>query len=148
MKIEYSPMNKDDSRKVFDMVSSVFDEFVKNDFTDEGVEEFYRALGEFVISRPENHDVYAAKSGDEILGMIDIRDNSHISLFFVKSGYHNMGIGKGLMNAILPGVKGEILSVNSSLFAVPVYVKLGFRPLKEAQTVNGIKFVPMERPVE
>jgi predicted GNAT family N-acyltransferase len=35
------------------------------------------------------------------------------------------------------------ISVNSSAYAVPIYEKLGFRPVGNEQVKNGIAFIPM-----
>lgn len=45
-------------------------------------------------------------------------------------------------------VRTEIMTVNSSPYAVPVYEKLGFHATGSEQTVNGLRFTPMERVME
>jgi len=38
----------------------------------------------------------------------------------------------------------EVFTVNSSLHAVPVYEKLGFKVVNQPQKADGLVFVPMQ----
>ncbi|WP_366143753.1 GNAT family N-acetyltransferase [uncultured Bilophila sp.] len=40
------------------------------------------------------------------------------------------------------------MTVNAAPSAVPAYRRLGFKSTGEEKLVDGIRFVPMERPVE
>ena len=84
--------------------------------------------------------------------MIAVKNHNHISLFFVDSQYQNMGVGKTLYfqaeqrcRSVLPEL--DFIKVNSSLFAVPIYRKLGFTVTKPEQEINGIRFVEMQKPL-
>ncbi len=144
----YELMKPDDAQKVFDLVSISFEKFVRCDLTEDGVDEFFRASRKFIFERPENHILYIVRTGDKIAGMIDVRDQRHICLFFVSSEFQGKGLGRGLLKCVLDCVKDGILSVNSSVFAVAVYKKLGFEQLKPVQILNGIKYVPMEKKIK
>lgn len=60
----------------------------------------------------------------------------------------NKGIGRGLLERAsaecIKNGSGKI-DVNSSLFAVEIYQKLGFARTKPEQLLNGIRFVPMAK---
>lgn len=89
-----------------------------------------------------------AETEDRIIGMIDIKENCHICLFFVDSSHQRKGVGRNLLNRVLAHcrVQNSELSeidVHSSLFAVSIYEKLGFQQLKPEQVKNGIRFVEM-----
>ena len=86
----------------------------------------------------------------ELVGVAALRDNRHTYHLFVRPDFHRQGIAKRLWQqlksqAIAAG-NTQGFTVNSSLFAVPVYAGFGFRPAGEAQTKNGIHFQPMQRP--
>ena len=96
----------------------------------------------------DNHFVLVAIAHDEIVGMIEVRDHDHVSLFFVDPRFHRRGIGKELMQRALDTCRHnrpdlQQIDVNSSSYGVPVYERLGFRPAAPEQVKNGIRFVPM-----
>ena len=137
-------------KAVFAVVESTFYEFVEDDMTEEGTEEFFRFTRNAVFESSDEHIIYVAEFEEKIVGMIDVKLNGHISLFFVDGKYQKQGIGRNLFEIaesdpqIKAGCNGK-MDVNSSISAVESYEKLGFVKTKDVQTVNGIKFVPMEK---
>ena len=90
---------------------------------------------------------FVATMDEAIVGVIAIRDNSHIHHLFVASAYHRRGIATALWQrarteAIAAGNKGGF-SVRTSEFALPVYERFGFRVIGAREIKNGIAFVPM-----
>ena len=133
---------------VLALVERVFHQFVAGDLDPEGVREFLKAARSFVLDTPPNHFVVVAAQGDEIVGMIDVKDDDHVSLFFVDPARHGEGLGRRLLEAGIdlcrthrPGVRA--VDVHSSLWAVPVYAHLGFEQTHPEQEINGIRFVTM-----
>jgi GNAT superfamily N-acetyltransferase len=146
-------MRPEDRESVFALVERGFDRFVRADFAEEGVAEFVRAARLMVFEQPPEHFVMIAEGDGHIVGMIDIRNHSHICLFFVEPSCIGMGIGRGLLDyAAAECRKHDVglqqIDVNSSLWAVPVYRKLGFRQRKPEQMTNGIRFVEMMKELE
>ena len=121
----------------------VFDEYEAPDYTQEGVDEFHKS-----ICAPEYLSqlyVLGAFDGEKLIGVIAARNQlSHIALFFVDGEYHRQGIGKDLFLRLLEACPSDIITVNSSPYAVPVYHKLGFCDTNSEQVVKGIRFTPME----
>lgn len=80
--------------------------------------------------------------------MIEIKEFNHISLFFVKSNFQGQGIGKALLNEALSKIRKEhvitVLTVKSAPNAISIYEALGFFKQGEEQTLNGIRFLPMQ----
>ncbi len=133
---------------VLALVMAGFDEFVRPDFSDEGVAEFERSARSFVLDRPEGHSLIVAEEGNRLVGMLDVRDGSHIALFFVDADRHGRGIGRSLLGHAIerccvvdPDVR--TVTVNSSPWAVPVYERLGFVAVGPESEHKGIRFVPM-----
>lgn len=150
MDLEIRAIQNQDFPGTLSLVKRVFDRFEAPDYTSDGIAEFYKYIQvDAMISRiSENHFCLLAIHKSEIIGVIEIRDFQHISLLFVDSNYHRLGIGRklwaeGFKKCIES--KGKILkfTVNSSPFAVPVYEKLGFSKSSNEQIVNGIRFFPM-----
>jgi GNAT superfamily N-acetyltransferase len=69
---------------------------------------------------------------------------ANIKYFFVHPAQQKMGIGQLLWQfAKNSGAFGETLKVRSSLFAVPVYERLGFKITEPPGCFNGLHFQPM-----
>ncbi|MCR5654414.1 MAG: GNAT family N-acetyltransferase [Lachnospiraceae bacterium] len=123
--------------------------FEAEDYTQEGIESFR----EF-ITNPGIHKmflvgeyiVYAAFYKGEMIGIISLRNQCHISLLFVEAKYHLNGVGRRLMEA-MKGYeehrKGRKLTVNSSPYAVGFYHKIGFVDTDLEQQKDGIRYTPM-----
>jgi GNAT superfamily N-acetyltransferase len=146
--IIYRKIRTGDEDSVFYLVRAGFDEYVRPDLTDEGISEFFRAAREMIYDKPTAHLIMVAESKNGIIGLIDIRDNNHICLFFIARDFQGRGIGRSLLDRAtaecIENSSTEI-EVNSSLYAVPIYKRLGFVQTKSEQLVNGIRFVPMAK---
>lgn len=91
-----------------------------------------------------------AYAGSQLAGFIAIRDGSHLFHLFVERAHQRQGLARLLWEQALhelgaPGSQGTF-TVNSSLSAVLVYRALGFVPAGSTKSVNGISFLPMQRP--
>ena len=71
-------------------------------------------------------------------------EGKHIALFFVDGNYHRRGIGRQLWNAVLKNNTATEISVNSSIYALEIYKKLGFEQIDDICESDGIKYVPMK----
>ena len=79
-----------------------------------------------------------------IAGVLAIEDKSSIKYFFVYPEQQKIGIGQLLWQfAKNRGAFGETLKVRSSLFAVPVFERLGFKSTEPPGCFNGLHFQPM-----
>ena len=136
---------------VIDLVSKVFQKFVAPLYSPEGVLEFMKYLREDELAQRirSGNFVLLAKSGVDIIGVVEVRDNSHIALLFVKESHQKQGIGRELLKNAIEKCKAlnpDIfrISVNSSPNAVSAYRTMGFNAIEQEQVVNGIRFTPME----
>jgi GNAT superfamily N-acetyltransferase len=83
-----------------------------------------------------------------LVGVIGMRDNSHLYHLFVAETHQGLGLGKRLWlhakdECLANGNTGRF-TVNSALNAKNVYLKLGFVPLGTIRENQGIKDIPME----
>lgn len=137
--------------EAMEMVYRTFLEFDAPMFSAEGIEHFREYISDSVLKRmfeAGSFQVIAAYSGTKIIGVIALRNDSHISLLFVDSRYHRRGIGRRLVAELSEYVriklKGGFLTVNSSPYAVEFYRRLGFQPLDHSLSENGITYTPMK----
>jgi ribosomal protein S18 acetylase RimI-like enzyme len=150
-RISFRSMKQGDEAVVVDFVLEVFTEFVAPQYSNEGIAEFRKfvnvnaLLDRFVAGNP----ITLAESGRKIIGVIEMRDNSHIALLFIEKSYQLNGIAKKLINE---GIKIcrtrnqniKSITVNSSPNAFDAYQNIGFKGGRNEKTVNGIRFIPME----
>lgn len=148
--IVYQHFQEGQESLVSAMVLRTFDRFVAPGYSPQGVEEFlkYAAPDQIAARALRNYLVLAAWMGEEAVGMIEVRDCRHISLFYVAAEYQRRSIGGHLLELALqvcrkqiPGLKS--ISVFSSPFAVPIYERLGFRSTGPDQYQSGMYFIPM-----
>ncbi|PKM94193.1 MAG: histone acetyltransferase [Firmicutes bacterium HGW-Firmicutes-1] len=143
--IEIHPMQVEDAISVQKLIKVVFDCFVGPDYSVEGVQTFYGFIHpDNIIDRFLNkqHKIFIAKDKDEIVGVIETRDTSHICLLFVHKQYQRKGIAKRLFNKAFLDSTLE-LTVNASPYAVTIYEKLGFTKIAGELIKNGITYIPM-----
>ncbi|MBR0413100.1 MAG: GNAT family N-acetyltransferase [Eubacterium sp.] len=130
-------LNKEEIAPALDLVWKVFLEYEAPDYSQEGVDEFYKSIHN---SNYLSMLTFYGAFSDSLVGVIATRnEGKHIALFFVDGRYQGQGIGRALFNA----VKTDIMTVNSSPYAVPIYQKLGFYATNEEQVINGLRFIPM-----
>lgn len=147
-------MRQGEEKRVYRLVKKVFLEFVAPQFPPRGRRHFLgfarpTSLRRLVVER---HVLFVAehRSRGVMLGMLGIRDGTHISLFFVSGRHQRSGIGRALLKRAVDVCRKmnsgkETLTVNASPNAVPAYRALGFRRLQPEQEKNGIRYVKMAR---
>jgi GNAT superfamily N-acetyltransferase len=137
--------------EVSKMIKRVFMEFIAPDLSQEGISEFQRyTRAERLKERLEEGSfVLLALLQHETVGMIEIREDNHISLLFVDGKHQRKGIAKRLIGTAIsrclkidPVVR--FISVNSAPKSVQFYAKLGFVPTDSERFQDGIRYVPME----
>jgi GNAT superfamily N-acetyltransferase len=143
-------MHKGEEIEVFDLVQRVFDEFIAPLYTQEGIDEFFRyAQADALAQRSQNnHFVLLAIVAGQPVGMIEIRDNHHVSMLFVDRSFQHQGISRELLRQALnechkhkPDL-GQV-TVHAAPNSVLIYERLGFRPVSSEQVINGMRFTSM-----
>ncbi len=144
------PMQGGEETEVFNLVRRVFNEFVAPSYSQEGVDEFFRyARPKALAQRSQNnHFVLLALVESYLAGMIEIRDNRHVSMLFVDRSFQRQGISRALLRQALDEcrkTKPDLsqITVHATPNSVFIYQRLGFRPVSAEQVINGIRFVSM-----
>ena len=139
--MEIRKIKKDEMKEALELVWKTFLEYEAPDYTEEGILEFRKTIEnkEWISKR----DFFGAFEENKILGVIAIKDYSHIALFFVVGNYHRRGIGKQLFQKVCELNKSGFYTVNSFPYAKIIYEHLGFKCLDNEQCINGLRFYPM-----
>lgn len=154
MPIQYHTVSPDDSEKASTLIQRVIHSFNAKDYTDEGITN----LMEFTSAKPlaellsQEKTIATGASDDDVtlVGICLIRNWSHLTLFFVDGAYHGQGIGRKIFElasgeCCIKNPELQTMTVNSSLFALEFYKKLGF--VAESETPekhNGVVYIPMK----
>ncbi|WP_300369076.1 GNAT family N-acetyltransferase [Brachyspira sp.] len=76
-----------------------------------------------------------------IIGMLEITDFNHISLFFVDDKYFKLGIARSLFDEAKKIINSDKYTMKSSHYALEFYKNLGFVELyNDIQEENGVHF--------
>lgn len=129
----------------------VFEKFEAQEYGEEGTSNFRDFIYDDVLREmfiKGEYKVFVACKDKEIIGVISLRDMTHISLLFVREDYHKQGVGRNLVGLVqehASRVLGmELITVNSSPYAVGFYHRLGFIDTGLQTTTDGITYTPME----
>nr|WP_297769370.1 GNAT family N-acetyltransferase [uncultured Butyrivibrio sp.] len=130
---------------------NTFTRFDAPDYSREGITNFHKFVNDETLRKmfiAGHYQLFVAMDGDECVGMLSMREKSHISLLFVHENYHKHGIGSALIKYVSRyGIEEEginRLTVNASPYAVGFYHKRGFKDLGPETVADGIRFTPME----
>jgi GNAT superfamily N-acetyltransferase len=137
--------------EVLDLVLGVFREHIAPLYPPAGAAEFERYASTDAQARrlASGHLLFVAETDQEgILGVAELREFRHLSMFFVKTAYQRRGVGRKLLAAIVARCKraspaSSQLTVHASPNSVSAYRRLGFASQGPEQEKNGIRFVPM-----
>ena len=126
------------------LIIEVFLEDIAPNYEQEGIDEFFTCFeDENILSLMKDKQLFMLGAFDsQLIGVIGLRDFSHIQSLFVKKEYQHQGVGTLLMVKAKQLVYGE-LSVNADVKAVEFYQRQGFHAIDIEQCVHGIHFVPM-----
>ena len=95
-----------------------------------------------------DHYTLLAKDGEEIVGVIEVRDFSHIPLLFVathaqRKGIAKLMVGEAVQRARCRRPTPPEITVHASPNAVDAYGKMGFLCEGGEKLEQGIRYVPM-----
>ena len=147
--LAYRLMRHGEEAEVCDLVMRVFDEFIAPYFSQEEVQRFSNYADPRLFQRRSqwNHFILVAVAQKGIAGMIEVRKERHITMFFVEKEFQGAGVGEELLRRALAiclrrNPKLSEVTVNSSPNAVKIYERLGFQHM-EKMAKCGAKSAPM-----
>jgi GNAT superfamily N-acetyltransferase len=152
MEITITQVQLAEADALSEFIRSVYDDAVAPHYSEQGNTEFYKYIDTEAVTKhlKTNHWMLKAELDKELAGIIEIRDNNHVSMLFVSSSHQRQGIGKQLLAAAVEKIRQlnptqEKISVHSSPNSTAAYEKLGFVAISDEKEVNGIRFTTMEK---
>jgi len=119
-------------------------------FSRKGVATFMAFLRSGALRERLRRDLFAlvARDAGRIVGVVAVRDASHVSLLFVTPSMRGRGVAGTLVEkarAICLRRRPRLaaMTVNASPNAVVAYERMGFERLGRLRVKNGIGFIPM-----
>jgi 8-oxo-dGTP pyrophosphatase MutT (NUDIX family)/GNAT superfamily N-acetyltransferase len=150
--ITYRKATADDVHPALELALRVFVEYEAPHYEPEAVPRFKADIvyNEAAIQnwRSGASAMYVACIDDKIVGVVGEKwRNGHINIVFVDGAYHRRGIATELMNRIVCDLKlhgFHKITLFSSPYGLPFYLKYGFATTDTEQHRDGFIFTPME----
>ena len=150
-RMQLSRFQKEKIAAAIDLVGEVFQEFVAPDYSEEGNVTFKKFI-EYgsIIKKLDSGEmkIWGSFTNHKLSGVIATLKTNHICMLFVRKEYQRQGIARGLLENVIDTCRLDkninSITVNSSPYAVEAYRHLGFKDVSTEQTLNGIRFTPME----
>lgn len=140
--MKITKINHEKRTDALSLALKVFMKYEAPDYSEEGIVTFKNIIEN--EAHENTLEMYGAYDNEKLVGVIATRKNStHISLFFVDENYHRKGIGRDLFKEVVKNCFADVITVNSSPYAVEVYHRLGFIDVDSEQVIDGIRFTPM-----
>ena len=143
---------KEEWQEAMDLAWKTFLLFQTKEYSREGIESFHNFVNDKDLKKFFLQDIYqlfVALHHNRIIGMITLRNRSHISLLFVEKEYQKNGVGSALITYLSDYVlyENEIdyVTVDSAPSAREFYHKIGFWDLAPMQHKQGISSTPMKK---
>lgn len=147
-------VNRDEVEAALTLAWEVFLQFEAPDYGEEGVETFRKDIvenSEYIAQCKQGlRTIYGAFDQDTLVAIIGMNTRrDHIDLVFTRQEYQRRGISSAIFQYLLMDLMKEKpgqreITLNSSPYGVPFYLRLGFVPLSEEQEKDGIRYTPMK----
>jgi GNAT superfamily N-acetyltransferase len=140
----------DDASDISGLIRPLAEKYIAGDFSPEGAQHLLASMEPDAIERylESLFAYHVALAGEQLAGVVGIRDNRHVYHLFVADAHRGQGLARELWHVARDacrqaGNSGEF-TVNSSKFAVGVYRAFGFVESGPPETKQGVTSVPMK----
>jgi len=149
VKYEIRKAKPDDVRPALELALRVFTEFIPLNRAQKTAERFRERIenAEYIENYQSGRRLmFIAVENEKIIGMINERDESHITKLFVDGNCQRQGVATKLTERMVCGLKLRginRITVNSSPYGLPFYENFGFRADGDEREKDGIIYTPM-----
>lgn len=148
--VRIRPATLADAESISALVTGLSREFIAPDLTGKGRENLLRQMTPDATRgfMEQGFRYHVAEEGEQLVGFVATRDDSHLYHLFVAKTHHRCGLARRLWEtaraACMAAGNRSRFTVNSSRYALPVYTSFGFVPVSEEVETNGVLYTPME----
>jgi GNAT superfamily N-acetyltransferase len=139
----------DDAAAISALIRPLAEKYISFEFSSQGAEALLNSLSASAMEGYfQTHIIYhVGEANDGLVGVVGMRNNSHLYHLFVAEAFQRQGIAKKLWDVAqeVSRQRGHTGSytVNASRCSVAVYRKFGFSPSGPLQTRNDVTYFPM-----
>lgn len=154
--MKFRKFKKRDIRQIAKIKNYVFSSFNKSEYFERNAVERYLSYTALTKSNKELIEVfniskdtifYVAEENNKIKGYINGRKNK-IGNLFVFGVEHKKGIGRKLVELFEKESKKQNshgIKINSSIYAIPFYEKMGYKKTTGIKNMSGLRVQPMKK---
>jgi ribosomal protein S18 acetylase RimI-like enzyme len=158
-KMRIRTYKKTDFNEVVELIRDTFSKYNSKDGTKKGIKNYLshfskNNLNEIKESFNSSDIFYVAEVDGKINGIVRGRKSKkfersfHLSNLFISGKYHRKGIATKLYQKFESKaikLKGKKITINSSIYAVPFYSKMGFKKIGKISYMDGVRDQKMEK---
>jgi predicted N-acetyltransferase YhbS len=139
---------KSDIAEVSSLIRKTFLEFNIKETTMKGAKDYMEQMSisnPGLIERYSKGISYVYCEGGKILGVVRAKDDM-VKNLFVEGRHHRKSIGTKLMDKAESGIwKNGVkaIKIRASMYAVPFYLRRGYKKTTGVRTFHGLKIQPM-----
>lgn len=143
-----------DSKNISGLVSGLAEKYITHEFTPSGAKNLLGSMRPDIIKEhmQSGYEYHVAEIDGQLVGVVAVRNNSHLYHLFVDDKYQNRGIARQLWDIASTSClsKGNpgVFTVNSSKYARPVYEKFGFVAQSAPEERSGVIYIPMRLSIQ
>ncbi len=145
----------DEDISISKFIINIFNKSISHIYNESGNEEFTNHVHPYKLEERRKdftcYSQYLLKKEGEILGFLETRESSHITLLFIKLEDQRKGYGRILFShaeKIAKSTGFNYITLNSSPNSVGAYERWGFQKESEENSINGIRFYKMRKRIE
>ena len=142
--------NPGDVKAMSELMIGLTQKYIAGDCSAEGADHLLQLVAPAAIEvrMQSSYDYHLAEEDHYLAGIIAMKDHKHLYQLFVAETWHNRGVARRLWEFALErslgqGNPGEF-TVNSSMYARPVYERFGFVPTSGKKEDGGVVYQPMK----
>jgi len=144
----------EDSESISKLVWRLSAEYIVEEFSQQGKATLFESMTPAAIRKyiQSGYRYHVAEVKKQLVGVVAVKDNTHLYHLFVAQDYQRQGIASSLwqlakQECLEQGNPGEF-TVNSSSHAQGVYESMGFVAQSGPQDKNGVIYIPMKLTID
>lgn len=144
-------MESGEEAQVCKLVERVFMQSEASEFSQPGVSRFLSYVNPVRMAERVAQDlsfVLVSAAADIPVGMVEVRNYSHIALLYVDDEHQRRGLASQLLDQAISMCREKNpalrrITVNASPIGLPVYARWGFHPIGDELEMDGVRFTHM-----